>query len=229
MAIDHEIRNNGVVKFRGPASTRVAELLLQGGPATAVSLASTLGMTPTAIRKHLDQLEEAGYVSSHERAPFGPTENGPRGRGRPARVFAITTAGREFFEQTYDSIAVNSVRFINEKLGTEGVREFANNFVAESLSDLADRKGSLTPQQLAQELADLGFSASLRPAPVGEAVQLCQHNCPISHVASEFPEFCEAETEAIGEMLGVHVTRISTIASGSAICTTHIPTTKRGA
>jgi predicted ArsR family transcriptional regulator len=216
------------VKFRGLASTKVAELLLAGGPATASSLAQALGMTATAIRKHLEQLESAGYVSSHERAPFGPSENGPRGRGRPARVFAITASGREFFEESYDDFAVESVRFIHSKLGDEGVREYAQSYVKDALAELESKRGSLTPEQLSQELADLGFSASLRPAPVGDATQLCQHNCPISHVASEFPQFCDAETEAIGELLGVHVTRISTIASGSAICTTHIPIAKRG-
>ena len=216
------------MKFRGYASTKVAQLLLDGGPATATSLAQTLGMTATAIRKHLEQLEEAGYVSSHERAPFGPSENGPRGRGRPARVFAITQSGREFFEESYDDFAVESMRFISAKLGNAGVKEFAKQYVAESLDDLSARRGTLSPTQLAQELTDLGFSASLRPAPVGDATQLCQHACPISHVASEFPQFCDAETEAIGELLGVHVTRISTIATGSAICTTHIPIAQRG-
>jgi predicted ArsR family transcriptional regulator len=182
-------------------------------------------MTATAIRKHLDQLEEAGFVSSHERAPFGPTESNQRGRGRPAKVFAITNAGREFFEQPYDELAVSALRYIKSELGDAGVKEFARKRFDDVLQDI--RGKSLQPEQLAQELADLGFSASLRPAPVGDAVQLCQHNCPISHVASEFPQFCDVETEAIGQLLNVHVTRISTIASGSAICTTHIPQTKK--
>ena len=228
MAFFLEIRNNAVVKFRGLASTRVAQLLLDGGPATATSLAQSLGMTATAIRKHLEQLEEAGYVSSHERAPFGPSESGPRGRGRPAKVFAVTAEGREFFEESYDDFAVESVRFIKAKLGDAGVREYAKVYVADALAELRAKQGTLTSDQLAQELTDLGFSASLRPAPVGDATQLCQHACPISHVASEFPQFCDVETEAIGELLGVHVTRISTIATGSAICTTHIPIAKRG-
>lgn len=213
------------MKFTGQAATRVAQVLLDGGPSTATSLSSTLGMTATAIRKHLDQLEDAGFVSCHERAPFGPTENNQRGRGRPAKVFAITNAGREFFEQPYDELAVSALRYIKSELGDVGVKEFARKRFDVVLQDI--RGKSLQPEQLAQELADLGFSASLRPAPVGDAVQLCQHNCPISHVASEFPQFCDVETEAIGQLLNVHVTRISTIASGSAICTTHIPQTKK--
>ena len=34
---------------------------------------------------------------------------------------------------------------------------------------------------------------------VAAAEQLCQQHCPVSHVAHEFPQLCEAETEAIGQ------------------------------
>ena len=65
------------------------------------------------------------------------------------------------------------------------------------------------------------FSAGVEPV-VGE--QLCQQHCPVSHVAHEFPQLCEAETEAIGRVLGRHVQRLATIAHGDGVCTTCIPT-----
>lgn len=210
------------MKFKSPAAAKVAKLLLEGGPATAASLASTLSMSTTAMRKHLEVLEKYGYAASHEVAPFGPTDSSPRGRGRPAAVFAITTSGREFFEQTYDDVAVSAIRFIQQRYGTDAVRAFAAQR-AEAVLAAVTQGAIVSTEQLATGLAEQGYSSSLRPAPVGDAVQLCQHNCPISHVAREFPEFCEAETEAIGKALDVHVTRISTIAGGSAVCTTHIP------
>lgn len=213
------------MKLRSLAASRVAKTLLEGGPQTAVALAQALGMTATAARKHLEVLEQADLVSHHEEAPFGPKSQGPRGRGRPAKVFAITNAGREYFEQSYDDIAVDALAFIQQQLGDPGIRTFAAQRVGGIVDELRAAGSELTPESLAQGLSDLGFSASLRPAPVTNAVQLCQHNCPISHVASEYPQFCEAETEAISAALGVHVTRISTIASGSDICTTHIPLT----
>jgi predicted ArsR family transcriptional regulator len=179
-------------------------------------------MSTTAMRKHLEVLEKYGYAASHEVAPFGPTDSSPRGRGRPAAVFAITTSGREFFEQTYDDVAVSAIRFIQQRYGTDAVRAFAAQR-AEAVLAAVTQGAIVSTEQLATGLAEQGYSSSLRPAPVGDAVQLCQHNCPISHVAREFPEFCEAETEAIGKALDVHVTRISTIAGGSAVCTTHIP------
>jgi predicted ArsR family transcriptional regulator len=57
-------------------------------------------------------------------------------------------------------------------------------------------------------------------------IQLCQHHCPVSHVAEEFPELCETEREAFAEILGTHVQRLATIVNGDCACTTHIPLTE---
>ena len=54
-------------------------------------------------------------------------------------------------------------------------------------------------------------------------IQLCQHHCPVSHVAEEFPELCETEREAFAEVLGTHVQRLATIVNGDCACTTHVP------
>ena len=73
---------------------------------------------------------------------------------------------------------------------------------------------------------DEGYAATVRDLPViGD--QLCQQHCPVSHVAHEFPELCEAETEAIGRVLGTHVARLATIAHGDGVCTTCIPTVSK--
>jgi predicted ArsR family transcriptional regulator len=72
-----------------------------------------------------------------------------------------------------------------------------------------------------------GFAASARPVGTGglTGVQLCQGHCPVGRVAEEFPQFCDAETEAISRLLGVHVQRLATLAGGAHVCTTFIPTT----
>ena len=55
------------------------------------------------------------------------------------------------------------------------------------------------------------------------AVQLCQGHCPIQHVAGDFPQLCDAETQAFSRLLDVHVQRLATLAGGEHVCTTHIP------
>ncbi|MGW0372200.1 hypothetical protein ACWDZW_25560, partial [Streptomyces coeruleorubidus] len=49
------------------------------------------------------------------------------------------------------------------------------------------------------------------------------HHCPVAHVAEQFPQLCEAETEFFAELLGTHVQRLATIAHGDGVCTTFIP------
>ncbi len=69
-----------------------------------------------------------------------------------------------------------------------------------------------------------GFAASTRPVQGGPAgIQLCQGHCPVKHVAEEFPQLCDAETDAFSRLLGVHVQRLSTLARGQHVCTTFVP------
>ena len=75
-------------------------------------------------------------------------------------------------------------------------------------------------------MTEQGYAASIEVRPMGE--ELCQHHCPIAHVASEFPQLCEAETEALSRLLGTHVQRLATIAHGDGVCTTFIPTPQTG-
>jgi len=79
-----------------------------------------------------------------------------------------------------------------------------------------------TPAQaLAGALTEDGYVASTLPSAIGE--QLCQHHCPVAHVAERFPQICEVETAAFSRLLGVHVQRLATIAHGDGVCTTHVP------
>ena len=66
-----------------------------------------------------------------------------------------------------------------------------------------------------------GYAAST--SAISGGGQLCQHHCPVAHVAAEFPQLCEVETAVIGRLVGTHVQRLATIAHGDGVCTTHIP------
>jgi predicted ArsR family transcriptional regulator len=129
-------------------------------------------------------------------------------------------------------VAVEALRFLRETAGEQAVEEFARRRVAEWEAGYTDRIATLPladrPAALAEALCADGFAATvhdLRPTPGNSAVQVCQHHCPVQHVAEEFPAFCEAETEAIGRLVGQHVQRLATIAHGDGVCTTHIPLT----
>jgi predicted ArsR family transcriptional regulator len=203
-----------------PTRERVARTILELGPSTAGSLAERLDLTPAAVRRHLDHLIDEGAVEARE-----PRVYGARRRGRPARVFAITEAGRDHFDQQYDDLAVDALRFLAETGGDDAVMAFARRRVEgieRDYENIAASQPGLEPSEaLAKALTVGGYAASVRRIPVGE--QLCQQHCPVSHVAHEFPQLCEAETEVISKVLGRHVQRLATIAHGDGVCTTCIP------
>lgn len=224
MANRPELRNTYVVKRLEADKTRdqVARAILENGPASAADLAKRLKITPAGIRRHLDSLIEQGVLTSRE-PYFGATL---KGRGRPSKVFVMTDLGREKFEHSYDDLAVAALKFMSSKNGSHLVKEFAQVRAAE-----IERKGeeiknsnknlNEKTKALAKLLTKEGFAASTRKKGIGEEV--CQHHCPIAHVASEFPELCEAETAAFSAILGTHVQRLATIAHGDGVCTTFIP------
>ena len=104
----------------------MARSILEHGPSTAVALAERLGLTPAAIRRHLDVLVERGHLVAREQRTYGA-----RGRGRPAKVFALTDAGRNGFYAAYDDLAVQALEFLAAQAGDEAIEKFAASRVAD--------------------------------------------------------------------------------------------------
>jgi predicted ArsR family transcriptional regulator len=223
---------------------RVARLILEHGPISASALGQRLGLTPAAVRRHLDALLADEMIEARRARP-----QARRGRGRPAKMFAITDAGRSAFVHAYDDLATSALRFLGEIAGEEAIAEFARRQIADLERRYRPEVGAAAPGQrvraLAEALSADGYAASASAAPRGGSPvgarevgtresgadpahrttggeQLCQHHCPVAHVAAEFPQLCEAETEAFGRLLGTPVQRLATIAHGDGICTTHV-------
>ena len=209
----------------GRTRYRVTGLLLEHGAQTATELAARLGVSSAAVRRHLDSLVAAGRVAEHA------LPGSARGRGRPARHFVLTDAGRSDFPHAYDDLALTALRFVAAHGGPDAVRDVAEQQLAgleERCSTAVERAAATTgpepvdrAQVLAEALTAEGYAASA--SAISSGGQLCQHHCPVAHVAAEFPQLCEAETAVIGRLVGTHVQRLATIAHGDGICTTHIP------
>jgi len=207
----------------GDGGTReaVARVVLEHGPVSAVDVAATLGLSPAAVRRHLDALLAEGQIATRSAPRLGR-----RGRGRPAKRYLLTETGRARFGHAYDDLAVAALRFLADSGGEEAVRSFAERRVGELVarhrpSVTARTDPAARAEALASALSAQGYAASAQQ--VGAGAQLCQHHCPVAHVAAEFPQLCEAETQAFADLLGIHVQRLATIARGDAVCTTHVP------
>ncbi|WP_432107300.1 helix-turn-helix transcriptional regulator [Streptomyces sp. AA1529] len=208
---------------------KVARSVLDHGPSTAAELALRLELTQAAVRRHLDALVAEGVVEPRDKRVYGS-----RGRGRPAKVFALTDCGRDAFDQAYDELAADALRWIartagDGEVGEAAVAAFARARVEAQAEKYQEALERVVPEDrvraLAQALTADGYAATARDAPAQAGEQLCQHHCPVAHTAEQFPQLCEAETEVFSRLLGTHVQRLATIAHGDGVCTTFIPRT----
>ncbi|GAA5019635.1 transcriptional regulator [Streptomyces siamensis] len=230
-----ELRNNGVVKNVGeapredlaaglPTRNRVARSILDHGPSTVADLAGRLELTQAAVRRHLDALVADDVVVAREQRVYGA-----RTRGRPAKVFALTDCGRDAFDQSYDKLAADALSWIAAREGgDDAILSFARARIAAQARAYREALDAADPEErteaLAKALSADGYAATARSAPHPQrGEQLCQHHCPVAHVAEQFPQLCEAETEFFSQLLGTHVQRLATIAHGDGVCTTFIP------
>lgn len=209
------------------ANTRqqVLDLVVEKGPVTASAIARILGLTTAAVRRHITILMESGEIAEHE-----PGTVAKRGRGRPARHYIATERAHTHLADGYSDLAVKALRHLGQVGGEEAVDSFAAARSREIERRYAPivRDAGKDPRVRAQALADAltqdGYAATVREITNGTfAVQLCQGHCPIQHVAGDFPQLCDAETQAFSRLLDVHVQRLATLAGGEHVCTTHIP------
>jgi predicted ArsR family transcriptional regulator len=204
---------------------RILRLVVEEGPVSAVQLATDLDLTAAGVRRHVGVMLAAGEIVEHHAPMPGRAQ-----RGRPARRYVATARGQAALSDAYSELAAEALAFVAGLGGEAALREFARQRVHEMHShhgdaiaratDVAQRVGVL-----ADRLSGDGFAASVRPLPGGRAVQLCQGHCPVQAVAARYPQLCEAESQLFSDLLGVHVQRLSTLASGGHVCTTHVPLT----
>lgn len=209
----------------GRTRRAIVRLLLESGSITAAEIGRDLGISAAGVRRHLDALVDGGDAEANPAAAWQQA-----GRGRPAKRYRLTPAGRAKLEHTYDDLASAAMRELREIGGDEAVQSFARRRIdtilagvpaAESEDDVA-----VAAEGVADALTRAGYATTTtRVGGPVQGIQICQHHCPVSHVAEEFPELCEAERQAISEVLGTHVQRLASIANGDCACTTHVPLT----
>ena len=209
----------------GHTRRAIVQLLLESGSITAAEIGRNLGISATGVRRHLDALVDSGDAEANPSAPWQQA-----GRGRPAKRYRLTAAGRAKLDHTYDDLASAAMRQLREIGGDEAVRTFARRRVQAILDGVTpadstdDGAVADAAERVAGALTQAGYATTTTRVrgPI-QGIQICQHHCPVSHVAQEFPELCEAEQQAISEVLGTHVQLLASIVNGDCACTTHVP------
>jgi len=231
----HKKSSSGARKAEVEERTRdrVLRGVLNHGPVSAASLGELLSLTPAAVRRHLDALEQANMIEVASLKQYGA------GAGRPARRYVIAPQGHERLGNDYLMIARNALEMLRDTVGESALETFASTRAAEMearyrpVVEAAGEGVAARAQALAEAMSRDGFvtTAQITEPPAGRlapgkllaSIQLCQGHCPIRDLAEDFQVFCEQETGIISDLLGVDVRRLSTMAGGAHVCTTHVP------
>jgi predicted ArsR family transcriptional regulator len=196
------------------AKRRIVEMLKRADSATAHDLADAFNTSTTAVRQHLDALEQVGLVERFE----GPIA----GRGRPAIRWRTTPLTHELFPDRHSELVVELLGSIRSSLGEEALQQVIEQRSAEQLRSyraaLEGQPVSVRVQTLAERRTEEGYLAEV--AVDGDGWLLVEHHCPICVAATTCQGVCRSELEVFQQALGPDVTvrREQHLLSGDARC-----------
>lgn len=197
----------------GTSREGIVQLLRAQGNACADTLAESLEMSKQCVRKHLEILEQDGYVARK-------TER--NGRGRPAFTYSLTPKAHAYlFPKKYDILARTVLQQVGAVWGERGL----NAVFCGCAQDMAARLG---PQlegldfdarvlRLAELLDAEGYEAAVERLPDG-SYWLTEKNCPLESVARDYRQVCDRELEIYRKLLQTDVYRESRIVGGAPLC-----------
>ncbi len=190
---------------------------------TAPELADHLGISPSAVRQHLDALADAGLVTSEALAAEGP--------GRPPLGWSVTPAAGSLFPDAHGELAVALIDAIGTALGPEALDQVvAARVVAQEGSYRSDLPagGSLRARvaALADRRSAEGYEAEVLDAD-DAALLLVERHCPIGAAARSCAGLCGGELDLFRRVLGdeVSVERTQHVLAGDACCAYRITPT----
>jgi predicted ArsR family transcriptional regulator len=178
-------------KENSDSKRRILRSIILSGAGTVEILSRELKINPSVIRRHLDDLVMTGLVNFR----FEKIS-----KGRPRKIYSITTRGRDELYGKYDVILELLVRTI---LQSRGIEEAKRIFV-ESARAFARESGieGNNDDEIMRFLEGMGFEPERQSSEEGEL--LISHNCPIIQISMKYPELaCDTfHTDFVRMMTG---------------------------
>ena len=211
-----------------PTRQRILRLVVEEGPVSVVrARAGPRPHRPRASAVTSAALEAHGQIVVHAGAGPGACRPGPPGpplRGHGRGQAALTRA--------YSDLAgagPGLPRAGGRRRGGPGASPTSASAELAERHAAPSRPPGTTSATVSTALADRRSPPTATPprrdrCPAAGPSSCARGTAPSRHVAARFPQLCEAETRAFSRLLGVHVQRLSTLAAGGHVCTTHIPT-----
>jgi len=195
----------------------ITQLKLRGAQ-HAAELAEELGVSPMAIRQHLQVLKGEGWVRYQE---------DHRPLGRPVKLWSLTEQSHSRFPDSHSDLTLDLLWSAARVFGEEGLHRM--------IADRQQRQVQSYRQQLAEAGAakdwqsttvaiahfrnQEGYMAEVLPDS-DESLLLVENHCPIHVAAQGCQGLCHAELEVFQSLLGPEVTveRVEHIMQGDRRC-----------
>lgn len=196
------------------AKRRLVERLKRVDSATAGELAAAFELTDTAVRQHLEQLQELGLVRR--------TEGAAAGRGRPAARWQLTPAAAGMFPDRHVDLTLELISSIRTELGDEALDRVIDSRARRQAEQYRTQLGTgsvaVRLRRLADQRSAEGYVAEV--VDDGDDLVLIEHHCPICSAAESCTSLCRSELEVFQQALGddVLVRREQHLLAGDQRC-----------
>jgi predicted ArsR family transcriptional regulator len=174
------------------------DVIRRGGPLTVAEMATSLGVTATAIRNRLTRLLGAGLVDR---------QSEHQDRGRPKHSYRVSIEAQKRLGQNYADLALVLWDEMMSTVADRKLRRLLFIRVTDRLAEIYrsqvsghEWEGRLV--QLTNLLHDRGVEAEVAMEAGGLIPVLRQHSCPYYELAEADPAICALERKMFEKVLG---------------------------
>ena len=177
---------------QAPTREATLTLLLRQGEIDAAGLASQLGISVQAMRRHLRTLEDEGLVESTT-ATAGP--------GRPSNLWRLTSRGHQHFPDGSETFAIGLLDSLAQSLPPEMLSALLQQQAQDKADQYRRHLGDAPLEERVRALVDLrsreGYVSDMAPAQDGRGWCISEFHCSVQRIAEEFPAICDQELQLI--------------------------------
>jgi predicted ArsR family transcriptional regulator len=193
---------------------RIIDHLKEKGEATVDELAEKVGLTPMAVRYHLNVLQGDNLIAT-------PAVQRPEGRGRPRQVYRLTEAADDLFPVDYCGLTDYLLDELRVRLGCEGVHDLLNSIALRLAKEAPLAKQNQTIEERLDEvivfLETKGFVVDWEAQE--NSYMIHAYSCPYRQLARQHEQICLLDKQIIGTMLNTTPDRVACLATGDHHCT----------
>ncbi len=198
-------------EFSNTPAGRVLKAIQVRGKASIKDVAADLGVTTSAVRLYLAQLEARGVIQ---------TEQVREGVGRPHYIYSLTPDGYDFFAKDYGDLARLLLEEVAKTQGPDALRNVLSR-VGDRMADLyRDRIAGHDLSERVRAWAELldqrGVSVEIERTGDGYVVR--EYGCRYRNVAVENRAVCDMERQVMARLLESGVRLTQCVLDGSHGC-----------